>query len=417
MKICEGNVQDYFQYRPLDFNFAKSFSDSESFPLFAVRKIHDGKPILRITIFVSSRKWREQIAFYSRLCDASTTLVRDDFCLINLKNTLSKKVKMQFGLKRLPEGLRPKQLVSTFLEFEIRQYDTVALTPHELEPMSDLRMRTRDHDGSTIILIVPNKKVKSEIEFKQSLFKMSASCTSRSLSPHKNKHKSNKNENLKTSVYLSKTRTILSLNNQSLETKLIMSQSSEAFKENCKIKRKNNSFEKKKSVDFSKLNSSLSSKSRLLSVASKNNEECQNTQDKSRQINDYEKNENKLSIRERIAKFESPVNSSSKTLSTNSSIIREKNVKLLDHFTETLNISNEKFTYPKLPERMPLIVDCSYKSFKNNGNNIHLQKRPVSAVPCNFHFKKSSELKKISNAEVNKKYNVLESKIKEGFYV
>jgi len=404
MKICEGNDQDYFYYRPLDFGYNKSYSDWESLPLLGVRKTHDGSPILRTTVFVTSKKWREQISFYSRLCYSPTKLIRDDFCLIELEHTFSKGVKMQLGLKRLPEGLRPKQLLSTFLEFEVRKYDTVALTPHELEPMSDIRMRTRDHDGSTIILIVPNKKVKKEIELKRSSFKKEikniAQSGGQSLSPFKINTSNTFKKTFEASIDFSNTATTIPLKSQSFETKLDVSKSSEISKKNRKINKK--VFEQTKSVDLLESEVSLTSSSRTPSVIRKKFEKIQNIPEKTIHVKDYDKNENNISIRDRIAKFEIPVNNSSKNLLTNSSFNNKKTI-------EAFNITNENFTYPKLPKRMPLITNCSYKNFENNKNNNHLQKRSVSAVPYKFYFNEKSQQSRVKNT--------MDSNFKDSFYV
>lgn len=411
MKICEGNVQDYFYYRPLDFGYNKSYSDWESLPLLGARKIHDGKPILRTTVFVTSKKWQQQISFYSRLCESPINLIRDDFCLFELKHTLNKKFKMQLGLKRLPEGLRPKQLLSTFLEFEVRKYDTVSLTPHELEPMSDIRMRTRDHDGSTIILIVPNKKIKYEIELHRSSFKKEfkniAQCRSQIISPLKINTKNTHKKSFEDSKNFSNTATTLPVKSQSFETKLNVSNSSEVSKKNLKMKR--NFFEITKSVDLVESKVSLISCSKTLSVTSKKLEKSQKTPDKNIHVKDYDNNENMISIRDRIAKFESPENNLSKILLKNPILTRKKSIESLDDISETFNITNEKFTYPKLPKRMPLINNYTYKSFENNKNNNHWQKRSVSAVPYKFYSDEKSEQSRVKDT--------MNSSFKDSFYV
>jgi len=174
MMLCDSNIQDFYYY-----SSSKDFA-KDHFPLFAVRKIHAGRPILRMTIFVSYKNWNLQIKFYSQLSGHQVTKVRDDFCFFDL-DTSMQKIKLQLGLKRLPEGLHPTILFSTFLEFDIASSDVITSLPCQCEKMSDLRMRTKDYDGNTVILSF-NSQIRDEIRNREEKMRRS-----RSVSPYSQK--------------------------------------------------------------------------------------------------------------------------------------------------------------------------------------------------------------------------------------
>lgn len=69
-------------------------------------------------------------------------------------------MRLQLGLKKLPDDLRPRSLARAFLEFDVADAETIALAPNDVEWMSEDRMRTRDHDGNTIILTVDDATVR-----------------------------------------------------------------------------------------------------------------------------------------------------------------------------------------------------------------------------------------------------------------
>ncbi|XP_018671261.2 protein FAM124B-like isoform X1 [Ciona intestinalis] len=161
--VCDANVQDYFQYetsnqqrrRGSNGRATPSLTNERTqhlqLPLWAVRKVHYGKQILRFNIFVSYENWAAQIELYSLVLKVEAQRVRDDFCFFETFSNLTSTV--QLGLKRLPVNLKPQRLKSSILQFKVQNVgQLVPLLPHSCEPISELRWRTRDHDSNLILL-------------------------------------------------------------------------------------------------------------------------------------------------------------------------------------------------------------------------------------------------------------------------
>uniref|UniRef100_H2ZJ70 FAM124 domain-containing protein n=1 Tax=Ciona savignyi TaxID=51511 RepID=H2ZJ70_CIOSA len=84
--LCDSNVQDYFEFesssqrRGSNGRVTPSFNENVQLPLWAVRRVHYGKQILRFNIFVSYENWEPQVELYTLILKAEGVRVRDDFC-------------------------------------------------------------------------------------------------------------------------------------------------------------------------------------------------------------------------------------------------------------------------------------------------------------------------------------------------
>ena len=166
---CETNPQDFYVYtcvniqQPLNGSMTPqshenrpnstpiSSDSSEHFPLWGARTVHYGMQVLRFNLFVSAGSWKDQINFYKLLLRKEEHLVRDDFCYFEIFTNGNTAV--QLGLKRLPSCVKPQPLLSSILQFKVKNVgQLVPLLPNSCEPISELRWRTRDHDSNLVLL-------------------------------------------------------------------------------------------------------------------------------------------------------------------------------------------------------------------------------------------------------------------------
>lgn len=167
-QVSRGRVNPY-PYNSQDF-----FYTSEDLPLWAVRQVHYGKEHIRLVIFAGEENWGDMVHFYKLIIGTDPELLRDDFCLFTVHTHTHYDI--QFALKRLPRGIKPRPLECVKLQFRVTDVGhIVPLFPNVCKPLSDTRWETKDHDGNTIVLEVTgcllppaNKSLENSVTRKRS---------------------------------------------------------------------------------------------------------------------------------------------------------------------------------------------------------------------------------------------------------
>ena len=178
---CDSNQQDFYYYshdciHRKENNNASDANSSIHFPLWAVRKVHYGKQILRFLLFVDAKNWKNQINFYKLILRKEEATVREDFCYFNTFENDS--IIIQLALKRLPSSIQPQPVLSSILQFKVKNVgQLVPLLPNSCEPISELRWRTRDHDSNLILLqIRRTRDLNAGASFVKKMFEDQQSC-------------------------------------------------------------------------------------------------------------------------------------------------------------------------------------------------------------------------------------------------
>uniref|UniRef100_A0A8C2XQ75 Family with sequence similarity 124 member A n=1 Tax=Cyclopterus lumpus TaxID=8103 RepID=A0A8C2XQ75_CYCLU len=119
------------------------FTLSAGTPLWAVRRVHYGKEIVRFTVYCRHENYADTVRLYKLLLQRRLAQKKEDFCFFVVYSNPETEVQLSF--KRLPRGRSPAALDSAVVEVRVR--DVGALVP-------DVRWRTEDHDGNKILLQV-----------------------------------------------------------------------------------------------------------------------------------------------------------------------------------------------------------------------------------------------------------------------
>ncbi|KAL2103137.1 hypothetical protein ACEWY4_000005 [Coilia grayii] len=124
-------------------------------PLWALRQVHYGKEVLRLTVYCRFHSYGAMVRLY-RLLVAGRRMTRreDGFCFCVLYSSTHTQV--QLSLKRLPRGRQPVAMDSALLEFRVPDVGgIIPLLPHPCTPISSQRWYTHDFDNNKILLQVP----------------------------------------------------------------------------------------------------------------------------------------------------------------------------------------------------------------------------------------------------------------------
>ncbi|XP_072301359.1 protein FAM124A [Eucyclogobius newberryi] len=122
-------------------------------PLWAVRQVHYGKEIVRLTIYCRHENYVDMVRLYKLLLQKRVAQKKEDFCFFLVYSNADLEIQLSF--KRLQKGQAPSALDSALLEVRVRDVCAlVPLLPHTCSPISDLRWQTQDYDGNKILLQV-----------------------------------------------------------------------------------------------------------------------------------------------------------------------------------------------------------------------------------------------------------------------
>ena len=148
---------------PYPYNSQEFYYTSDDLPLWAVRQVHYGKEHIRIVIYASAENWDDTLDFYKLILGTEADLQRSDFCMFVVHTQIHYDV--QFALKRLPNGNKPKLLDSVTLQFKVSDVGhIVPLFPNICQPISDNKWQTTDHDGNSVLLEVVGSPTTSSFD-------------------------------------------------------------------------------------------------------------------------------------------------------------------------------------------------------------------------------------------------------------
>lgn len=129
------------------------FTLTSGTPLWAVRQVHYGKEIVRLTVYCRHENYVDMVRLYRLLLRRKLAQRKDDFCFFVVYSNAD--LEIQLSLKRLQKGQAPRSLDSALLELRVRDVGAlVPLLPHPCSPISELRWQTQDYDGNKILLQV-----------------------------------------------------------------------------------------------------------------------------------------------------------------------------------------------------------------------------------------------------------------------
>ncbi|XP_032889405.1 protein FAM124A [Amblyraja radiata] len=121
--------------------------------LWAVRQVHYGKEIIRLTLYCSFDNFADTVGMYELILKRVASKYRSDFVFFTVYSSME--VEIQLSLKRLPAGRLPAPCPSNVLEFRVHAVGClVPLLPNPCSPISEKRWQTEDYDGNKLLLQV-----------------------------------------------------------------------------------------------------------------------------------------------------------------------------------------------------------------------------------------------------------------------
>ncbi|XP_067848380.1 protein FAM124A [Heptranchias perlo] len=121
--------------------------------LWAVRQVHDGKEIIRFTIYCSFDNFVDTVRMYQLILRREVSKRKPDFVFFTVYSNMD--VDIQLSLKRLPKGQCPTPTESAVLEFRVHNIGhLIPLLPNPCSPISDVRWQTEDYDGNKLLFQV-----------------------------------------------------------------------------------------------------------------------------------------------------------------------------------------------------------------------------------------------------------------------
>ncbi|KAM6954960.1 protein FAM124A [Lycodopsis pacificus] len=129
------------------------FTLSAGTPLWAVRRVHYGKEVVRFTVYCRHENYVDMVRLYKLLLQRRPAQKTEDFCFFVVYS--NPEMEIQLSCKRLPRGRSPAPLESAVMEVRVRDIGTlVPLLPQPCSPISEVRWQTEDYDGNKILLQV-----------------------------------------------------------------------------------------------------------------------------------------------------------------------------------------------------------------------------------------------------------------------
>ncbi|XP_033884472.2 protein FAM124B-like isoform X1 [Acipenser ruthenus] len=161
-------LQDFFQRPPWQYHHSESASgkilpyllSSQDFysldthmPVWAVRQVHYGNEIIRVTLYCSYDNYEDTVRMYETILQNEANAQKNGFCYFTLYT--DKSLSIQLSLKQLSPGVSVDLKESAVLQFRIQEIgQLVPLLPNPCAPISSTRWQTEDYDGNKIIFQV-----------------------------------------------------------------------------------------------------------------------------------------------------------------------------------------------------------------------------------------------------------------------
>uniref|UniRef100_A0A8C4S4Z5 Family with sequence similarity 124 member B n=1 Tax=Erpetoichthys calabaricus TaxID=27687 RepID=A0A8C4S4Z5_ERPCA len=147
-------VHDFFQHLPWQYHHSESaggkmvpflissqdfYSLDVDMPVWAVRQVHYGSEIVRVTLYCSYDNYDDTVRMYETI------------------------LQRELSLKQLPPGVSVELKESAVLQFRVQEIgQLVPLLPHPCSPISSTRWQTEDYDGNKIIFQTSDTTRQSE---------------------------------------------------------------------------------------------------------------------------------------------------------------------------------------------------------------------------------------------------------------
>ncbi|KAM9439289.1 protein FAM124B [Clarias gariepinus] len=129
------------------------YSLGPGMPLWAVRPVHCGGEVLRVTLHSGHENFEDAVRLYETVLRMRAEEQKAGFCWFSLltERTFS----LQLALKQLAPGVRVETCHSAVLQFKVGEIgQLVPLLPNPCSPISATRWQTEDLDGSKILFQV-----------------------------------------------------------------------------------------------------------------------------------------------------------------------------------------------------------------------------------------------------------------------
>ncbi|XP_048398181.1 protein FAM124B isoform X1 [Stegostoma tigrinum] len=164
-------VHDFFQGPPWHYHHSESvggkilpymiccqdfYSLDASMPIWAVRQVHYGNEILRVTVCCSNENFEDSVKLYELILQKKAAVQKTDFCCFTVFSSQS--FCIQLSLKQLPLGVPVDLKVSAVLQFRVHAIgQLVPLLPNPCIPISNTRWQTEDYDGNKILFQIKGR--------------------------------------------------------------------------------------------------------------------------------------------------------------------------------------------------------------------------------------------------------------------
>ncbi|XP_046733186.1 protein FAM124B isoform X4 [Silurus meridionalis] len=129
------------------------YSLGPGMPVWAVRPVHCGGEVLRVTLHSGHENFEDAVRLYETVLHMRAEEQKAGFCWFTLlkERTFS----VQLALKQLAPGVRVETCHSAVLQFRVGEIgQLVPLLPNQCSPISVTRWQTEDLDGSKILFQV-----------------------------------------------------------------------------------------------------------------------------------------------------------------------------------------------------------------------------------------------------------------------
>ncbi|XP_067851508.1 protein FAM124B isoform X2 [Heptranchias perlo] len=161
-------VHDFFQGPPWHYHHSESVGGKilpymiccqdfyyldANMPIWAVRQVHYGNEILRVTVCCSHENFEDAVKLYELILQKKAAVQKTDFCCFTVYSSQS--FCIQLSLKQLPLGVPVDLKESTVLQFRVHAIgELVPLLPNPCIPISNTRWQTEDYDRNKILFQV-----------------------------------------------------------------------------------------------------------------------------------------------------------------------------------------------------------------------------------------------------------------------
>ncbi|XP_077579376.1 protein FAM124B [Stigmatopora nigra] len=129
------------------------FSLGAGMPVWAVRPVHCGGEILRVTLYSGYDNYEDAVRFYETVLQRRAEEQKMGFCWFTLHTEPG--LCLQLALKQVSEGIRVEPCNSAVLQFSVEEIgQLVPLLPNPCTPISGSRWQTEDLDGNKVLFQV-----------------------------------------------------------------------------------------------------------------------------------------------------------------------------------------------------------------------------------------------------------------------